>query len=112
MEETITIECVWEKIKACEGETFYTVKGLPFTYTVKGGELFAERKKKSITRATFEKAFLKIQERPDEITGPKKLNVFGGPYVWAIFMKFGIVGKKPLQKDCKKDDRGLEYAKD
>ncbi len=102
MEETITIECLWEKIKACEGETFYTVKGLPFTYTVKGGELFAERKKKSITRATFERAFLKIQEWPDEITGPKKLNVFGGPYVWAIFMKLGIVEKKTLQKDCKK----------
>lgn len=70
---------------------------------MKGGELFAERKKKSITRATFEKAFLKIQERPGEITGPKKLNVFGGPYVWAIFLKFGIVEKKSLRKDGQKD---------
>ena len=40
-----------------------------------------------------------VQERPDEITGPKKLNVFVGPYVWAIFMKFVIVEKKTLQKD-------------
>lgn len=57
MEETVTIECLWEKIKACEGETFYTVKGLPFTYTVKGGELFAERKKKSITGQPLKKPF-------------------------------------------------------
>lgn len=92
MEETVTIENLWDKIKAFEGETFHTVKGLPFTYRIRGGELFTERKKKSITRATFEKAFLKVQEHKEEITGPKKLNVFGGPYVWAIFKKLGIVG--------------------
>ena len=48
MEETITFENLWDEIKAHEGETFYTVKGLPFTYRVRGGELFTERKKKSI----------------------------------------------------------------
>lgn len=94
MEETITFENLWDEIKAHEGETFYTVKGLPFTYRVRGGELFTERKKKSITRATFEQAFFKVRSKPEEITGPKRLNVFGGPYVWAIFMKLGIVEAK------------------
>ena len=95
MEETVTIENLWEKIRALEGESFHTVKGLPFTYRVKGGELFTDRKKKSITRATLERAFEKIQEHPEMITGSKKLNVFGGPYVWAIFKQLGIVGQRP-----------------
>lgn len=93
MEETVTIENLWDIIRSHEGETFHTVRGLPFTYRVKGGELFTERKKKSITKATFEKAFLRVRENPEAITGPKRLNVFGGPYVWAIFKRLGIVGK-------------------
>ena len=75
---------LWEKIVSRQGETFYTKKGLPFTYYVKGGELFASRRERSITRSTFEKALRKIQEDPQEVSGPKKLNVYGAPYVWAI----------------------------
>lgn len=88
----ITAENLWDIIIAHQGETFYTAKGLPFTYTVKGGEFFTDRKKKSITRATFEKAFLKIQEDTSHtITGPKALNVFGAPYVYAMFRQLGVV---------------------
>ena len=66
------------------GRDFLYQKGLPFTYHVKGGELFASRRERSITRSTFEKALRKIQEAPGEMSGPKKLNVYGAPYVWAI----------------------------
>ena len=55
------------------------------------GDLFIDRRSKSITRATVEKAWDKIQARPGEITGPKSLGVFGAPYVWAVFKAFGIV---------------------
>jgi hypothetical protein len=92
LEEQVTMENLWSLIEKYQGETFYTARKLPFTYTVKGGEMFTERKKKSITRSTFEKAYQRVLEDPEGITGPKKLNVFGGPYVWAIFMAFGIVG--------------------
>ena len=51
----ISRENLWQVIADNQGKTIYTVKKLPFTYQVKGGELFTERKKKSITRATFEK---------------------------------------------------------
>lgn len=75
-----------------QGETFYTVKKLPFTYTVKGGELFTDRKKKSITRATVEKAYQRVLEDTEgKITGPKSFNCFGAPYVWAIFKMLGIL---------------------
>lgn len=91
----ITAENLWDIIIAHQGETFYTAKGLPFTYTIRGGEFFTDRKKKSITRATFEKAFLKIQEDTShKITGPKALNVFGAPYVFAMFRQLGVVEGK------------------
>ena len=91
----ITAENLWDIIIAHQGETFYTAKGLPFTYTIKGGEFFTDRKKKSITRATFEKAFLKIQEDTSHIiTCPKALNVFRAPYVFAMFRQLGVVEGK------------------
>ena len=83
---TVTKESLWEMVTDCQGKTIYTAKGLPFTYRVKGGELFADRKKKSITRATFEQAYQKIMDDTEhKITGPKSLNCFGAPYVWAVF---------------------------
>lgn len=84
-----SVDNIWNIIVSHQGETFYTAKKLPFTYTVKGGELFTNRRERSITRSTFEKAYLKILSDPEKITGPKKLNVYGGPYVWAILK--GIV---------------------
>ena len=80
----ITVPGLWDVIRAYEGKQFLTKKGLPFTYYIKGGELFASRSERSITRSTFEKALQKIQENPQEISGPKKLNVYGAPYVWAV----------------------------
>lgn len=98
MRTEISQEALWERIVSCQGETFYTKKGLPFTYYVKGGELFASRRERSITRSTFEKAYRKIQEQPGEISGPKKLNVYGAPYVWAILAsvleKTGMDGQR------------------
>lgn len=92
----VTQENLWDEIVRRQGETFYTAKGLPFTYQIRGGEFFTERKKKSITRATFEKAYQKIAaDTEGRIIGPKTLNCFGGPYVWALFVELGIVsGKK------------------
>ena len=80
----ITPENLWDYLTACQGEVFYTKKGLPFTYYIKGGELFASRRERSITRSTFEKAYRKLLDHPKEIVGPKSLNVYGAPYVWAI----------------------------
>ena len=90
MNENISIDSVWQLLTEHQGETFYTMKKLPFTYVVKGGELFVDRRSKSITKATFEQALNKLRENP-LITGPKSLNVFGAPYVWALFKAFQIV---------------------
>ena len=93
-------ENFWSTLIEHQGEIFLTVKHLPFTYTIKGGEFFTDRKRKSITRSTFEKAYLKVQENPESITGPKTLNVFGAPYIWALFLAFGVVeGKKEIDTE-------------
>ena len=91
MNENVSIESVWQLLTEHQSETFYTMKKLPFTFVVKGGELFVDRRSKSITKATFEQALNKLKENPQQITGPKSLNVFGAPYVWAIFKAFNIV---------------------
>lgn len=89
---TVTRDELWDMITVRQGETFYTAKGLPFIYTVKGGEFFSDRKKKSITRATFEQAYQKIQRDGEhKVTGPKSLGCFGAPYVWAVFKALGLV---------------------
>jgi len=90
MNRNITIDALWELLTEHENETFFTMKKLPFTYSVKGGEIFVDRRSKSITKATFEQALDKIKSDPDKITGPKSLNVFGAPYVWAILKTFDI----------------------
>ncbi|MCM1135116.1 MAG: hypothetical protein NC400_06010 [Clostridium sp.] len=90
MNENVSIDSLWKLLEEHQNETFYTLKKLPFTYTVKGGELFVDRRSKSITKATFGQALNKLKENPDQITGPKSLNVFGAPYIWALFKAFHI----------------------
>ena len=95
--ETFTIDNLWDKIVAQEGKSFLTKKGLPFTYSIKGGELFTDRRERSITRSTFEKAYEKLlrdqvgEGAPRRIVGPKTLNVYGAPYVWAVFTGIGMI---------------------
>ena len=101
---TVTIEKLWDVIQANQGKSFLTKKGLPFTYSIKGGELFTDRRERSITRSTFEKAYEKLQNdqvgenAPRRIVGPKTLNVYGAPYVWAVFMGIGIIEEDSHQE--------------
>lgn len=90
MGEPVTLENLWDKVVAHQGETFYTKKKLPFSYTIKGGEMYTDRRERSITRSTFEAAFRKIEKAQGQVTGPKSLNVFGAPYVWAVLMGIGV----------------------
>ena len=80
----MTIDMLWEELEGRQEQLFYTAKNLPFTYEIRGGEMFVDRRSKSITKATFQKALEKIRQNPEEITGPKSLNVFGAPYIMAI----------------------------
>lgn len=89
--KTITLGNYWDIITAHQGEIFYTKSGLSFAYQVVGNEMFTDRRERSINRKTFERAILKMQERPDEIRGPKALKLYGAPYIWAILTQLGGV---------------------
>lgn len=47
LKQTPRADALWEALLAFEDCEFQTAKGLPFTYTIKGGELFVSRKEKS-----------------------------------------------------------------
>ena len=48
---------LWQGLKQYEQVEFQTVKGLAFTYVIKGNEMFIDRKEKSITKSSVLLAF-------------------------------------------------------
>ncbi len=87
-------DALWERMAAHQGEEFRTSKGLTFTYTIRGSEMFVSRKDKSITRATVNVAYGKARELIDcgeIIDGPKKLGTFGASYLYPVFLKIGAI---------------------
>lgn len=68
---TKTIEATWLLLQQHQGETFHTAKGLPFTYTIRGGELFVNRRRKSITVSAVRSALEKLHcSRPQGRSSP------------------------------------------
>ena len=95
---TLNGDSLWALLERHQRETFYTAKNLPFTYVIRGGEMFVDRRSKSITKATILKAYARVLEDHERvICGPKKLNCFGAPYVWAIFRELGVVTPRPAK---------------
>ena len=110
---TISIEHVWALLQQHQQETFYTAKGLPFTYTIRGRELFVDRRQKSITISTVEKALEKIgrlQADGIAITGPKKIGCYGASYLYPVLLALGnIKGKVVDRPKALGDIRGVTY---
>ena len=75
---------LWKLLLYLQGCVFLTAKGLKFTYKIKGGEMFVNRKSKSITQATVFMAFHKAMELGGIVPGPKKLGTFGASYLYPI----------------------------
>ena len=64
-----SFKIVWKRIVTCEGEKFRTVRGLPFTYEVRGEYLISSRTDYSISKSDFAKAYAKVPlSGPGEIT--------------------------------------------
>ncbi|MCD7886478.1 MAG: helix-turn-helix domain-containing protein [Clostridiales bacterium] len=90
-----TAENLWAALLLFQSCPFHTAKGLEFSYTIKGGELFVSRKEKSITRSSVEMAFRRALAL-GEVSGPKKLGVFGASHLYPVFLRLGVItaGKK------------------
>ena len=85
----------WEKFCACEGHGFSTIKGLQFSFEVRGNEVFFDRKAKSVTRSTIIRGYRKALEltaNGGRITSPKQLGVFGASYLLPVLVRLGILG--------------------
>ena len=120
-EEALLGGRLWHAVSLYEGTTFYTSKKLPFTYRIKGRELFCDRKEKSITEATVLRAYKKILEARaagEPIRGPKKLSMFGAPYIWGILKGLGLAGGEETERmaempeDAADADRAAETPAD
>ena len=91
---------LWAVMQSLSGRTFMTAKGLQFTVTLAGNELFVSRKRKSITRATVWRAYmrlLELQARGEVVDGPKKLGTLGASYLYAIFIAIGVLPTSMLE---------------
>ena len=84
-------DTLWSMLLYLQGCVFLTVKGLKFTYKIKCGEMFVNRKSKSITQATVFMAFRKAMELGGAVVGPKKLGTFGASYLYPIFVRLGVI---------------------
>lgn len=89
---------LWAAFEAFARYPFSTEKGLSMKYTVKGGEIFFDRKKKSVTKASVMKAFYRARQLQNEkgfINGPEELGTFGASYLYPVFLRIGVCIKKP-----------------
>lgn len=92
--ENLNAELLWQVLCELQKIPFYTVKGIQFTYHVRGYEMFVDRKEKSITQATVLLSAQRVLERQNQgiaITGPKKIGTFGASYLYPIFRKIGLI---------------------
>lgn len=91
-------QAVWELLRKHEGERFVTAKGLPFTYSIRGWELFVDRRAKSITFSTVAAALRKIdalQANGTVISGPKMIGCYGASYLYPVFAALGVLPPVP-----------------
>ena len=82
---------LWSMLIYLQGCVFLTAKDLKFTYKIKGGEMFVNRKSKSITQATVFMAYHKAMELGGVVAGPKKLGTFEASYLYPIFVRLGVI---------------------
>lgn len=93
-------EYLWDAIVAYADYSFLTEKGLSMKYTVRGGEIFFNRKEKSVTRASVMKAFHRARQLQQEkgfVSGPKELGTFGASYIYPVLLRIGVCSKKSIE---------------
>lgn len=92
------IDILWEVLILFQHYPFRTTKGLKFTFTIRGNEMFVDRKEKSITKATVGLALDKALALGNDATGPKKLGCFGASYLYPVFVRLGVIKLPLLEK--------------
>lgn len=73
---------VWDNIVKHEGQTFFTITNLPFTYQIDQNRLITNRTDYPLSKANFKKAFELL---PVQRPGAFSRDIRGSSYVYAIF---------------------------
>ena len=92
---------LWELLIDLQVCTFRTYREKKFHYRIKGGELFADLKKQSITRSSVILAYqnsVRVQQEEGCVSGPKKLGCFGATYLYPIFLRIGFITKEKAEE--------------
>ena len=87
-------EQLWHTLQMFAGYPFLTAKGLRFTYSMKGNEMFFSRKEKSVTRSSVVIAMetaLNTQKNGNRVSEPKALKCFGARYIYPVFLRIGVI---------------------
>lgn len=84
----MTIQTVWSRIKAHEGETFRQIRGGEFTYDVDGNHVTLHRTNRKIPMSDFEKALSMYPLRDTTVVQ----HLQGPSYIYAILMDHRIIG--------------------
>lgn len=91
-------QAVWDLLRKHAGERFVTAKGLPYTYSIRGWELFVDRRAKSITFSTVAAALRRIDALLADgtvISGPKMIGCYGASYLYPVFIALGVLPPVP-----------------
>ena len=97
---------VWKQLCEASGMKCQTFCGLDFCYSIRGNELFVDRKAKSLTRATVIQTYRRAKKllgNGEPLTGPKSIGTFGASYLLPIFQALGLV--PPCQPSSKRPGR-------
>lgn len=97
---------LWDILTTHQGEQFATCRrsslpGKPFTYAIRGGEMFISGKEKSITKASAVIAYRKalaLQKDEGYISAPKRIGTFGASYLYPIFLKLGFITNSLMEE--------------
>lgn len=77
---TKSVDIVWSRIVAHEGETFHQKRGKPFTYTMQGNAVSPDTTNRLLPRIDFERALPMLP-----LKGPGEIQHLQGPsYIYAI----------------------------
>ncbi len=99
LKENPSEEDLWNCVVAFQGYTFKTITGLPFSYTIKTGnltkELWIDRREssKSLSWSSVLLAYINIKEIGAVVERPKALgDIRGVSYIYGMFCRFGLIG--------------------
>jgi len=96
---TKTIEAIWQLLQQHQGETFHTAKGLPFTYSIRGGGVFVVPRGAWAPVSPRPRGLEKItllEAAGEVITGPKKIGCYGASYLYPVLLALDVLERPAL----------------